>query len=233
MIGITKIRSILATAAVVLAGAGGLQAAPLNGDGNLQNGVVFGSGNANGSFTGVNDFGVELGLRGKQRYDLSGMPQNIFNYDGDQTYTFDPALSNAPLNRSIWNFEFSIDVGDTAGGTLGTSGWNFALGIDTDPSSGVSLAFGSAFDPLLYGDNAGGASVAQNSQNLGFGYTAGNPQVFGIYTISLFGTNGSDQLSTSIDIVVQPAVVPLPAGVLLMLTGVGAFGVMRRPRKAA
>ncbi|MFL4470654.1 VPLPA-CTERM sorting domain-containing protein [Tateyamaria armeniaca] len=230
-----KFKTILAAAVVSIVGVGAVQAAPVNGTGDLQGGVVFGSGNANGSFTGVNAFGVELGLRGKLRFDLNGDPQNQFNYDGDRTYTFDPALSNAPGNRAIWNFEFSLDVSQTPSGTFATSGWDFLIGIDTDPSAGVNLAFGGPFDPLLYSDNAGGPSVAQNSQNIGFAaYGAADPQAFGTYTISLFGTNGTEQLSTSIDIVVAPAPVPLPASALLLLGGVGAMGAFaRRRRKTA
>ena len=68
-------------------------------------GVIFGSGNANGSFTTSTSGGIELGLRGKLRYNSSGSPENTFNYDGGNTYTFDPSNSSAPANRSIWNFE--------------------------------------------------------------------------------------------------------------------------------
>ncbi|MBL4892122.1 MAG: hypothetical protein JKX91_09925 [Rhizobiaceae bacterium] len=53
--------------------------------GNVTPDVIFGSGNANGSWTGVNTGGIEVALRGKLRYDTNGSPQNIFNYDGDHT----------------------------------------------------------------------------------------------------------------------------------------------------
>lgn len=227
-----KIRNLSAVAALSLASVGAVNAAPINMDGNLLNGVVFGSGNANGSFTGINENGVELGLRGKLRYDLNGLPQNIFNYDGDRTYTFDAADSVAPANRSIWNFEFSIDVSNTNGITLANSGYEFLIGIDTDPTAGVLNAFSPfGFDPLLFTDNAGGMSVAQNSQNLGFGYTMQDPQLAGIYTISLTAFNANETLTTSIDIVVNAAEVSAPATLSLVTLAMLAFGV-RRLRKS-
>lgn len=229
-----KIRMLGAIAALSLASIGGVNAAPINMDGNLQNGVVFGSGNANGSFTGINANGIELALRGKLRYDLNGNPQNIFNYDGDRTYTFDPANSNAPGNRAIWNFEFSIDVTNTNVGTFANSGLQFLLGVDTDPTAAVLNAGGPfGFDPLMvFTDNAGGMGVAQNSQNLGFtGYTMLDPQLAGIYTISLTAFDGNEILTTSIDIVVESAQVSAPATLPLVTLAMLAFGV-RRLRKS-
>jgi hypothetical protein len=90
------------------------QAAPITSD------IIFGDGNANGDFTVTtktlsfpsNPIGgdIELGLRAKLRYDASGSPQNTFNYDGDDTYSFDLANGNPPTNRAMWNYEWSVNV---------------------------------------------------------------------------------------------------------------------------
>ena len=87
-----------------------VQAGPVNGTGLVTPEVIFGSGNANGSFTGENSNNVELGLRGKVRYNSSGLPENTFNYDGNRSYAFSPASSNAPANRSAFNFEWTINT---------------------------------------------------------------------------------------------------------------------------
>ncbi|WP_371194198.1 PEP-CTERM sorting domain-containing protein [Glaciecola sp. SC05] len=232
---VQKMKTLTAVAALSLSFVGAVNAAPINSTGDLQNGVIFGSGNANGSFTGINIDGLELGLRGKLRYNLSGLPENTFNYDGDRTYTFDPANSFAPANRSIWNFEFSIDASNTAAGTLLGSGYEFFLGVDTDPTAGISNAFGPmGFSPLLFPDNASDnidvtlASVIQNSQNLGFGFTMADPQLAGIYTISLVAINQQQQiLSTSIDIVVGAAEVSAPATLSLLALVMLGFGIRR------
>ena len=97
----------------------------------------FGDGNDNGAFTigtgtyekvttddlgniiSTTDIGVEIGLRAKLRFDENNQPQNIFNYDGVDTYTFE---ARAPLNgfndapnpadpgTAIWNFEWSVNT---------------------------------------------------------------------------------------------------------------------------
>jgi hypothetical protein len=102
MVSFSTFRLIIATLAIFIM-ADEAKAANVTPD------VIFGSGNANGSFTVSESGGVELGLRGKLRYNSAGLPENVFNYDGVKTYVFDPAFSNAPSNRSIWNFEWSIN----------------------------------------------------------------------------------------------------------------------------
>ena len=89
--------------------------------------VIFGSGNANGSFTvatGTYDAGapniavpLEIGLRAKLRFNDMNLPENTFNYDGVDTYTFDAGLpptgfSFAPSSTStaVWNFEWSVNT---------------------------------------------------------------------------------------------------------------------------
>lgn len=109
------LKSILSASVVATFIAGAAAAAPVNGTIDLTGNVVFGSGNANGSFKGVTEGPLELALRAKLRYDENGNPQNTFNYDGDKTYSFDPADSAPVGGNAIFNFEFAIDtdVNDT------------------------------------------------------------------------------------------------------------------------
>lgn len=60
--------------------------------------VIYGSGNANGSWTVDRSNGVELGLRGKLRHNAAGAPENTFNSNGNGTYSF--AAGVAPTQPS-------------------------------------------------------------------------------------------------------------------------------------
>ena len=44
--------------------------------------VIFGTGNDNGAFTTDRRNGVEIGLRGKLRFNGVGQPENTFNSNG-------------------------------------------------------------------------------------------------------------------------------------------------------
>ena len=232
-------------------------AAPVNGTGLLASNVIFGSGNADGSWTGASGGGIEVALRGKLRYDAAGNPQNDFNYDGDHTYLFDSALSANPANRSLFNFEFSVnsDTGGNINRNVNDIVWN--LTVDNDPTAGIFNIFSGdpidvAFADHAFGDNSteNGAgteatdnasyaalrtsdNVAQNSLNLGFGFS-GDPDAAGIYTFSLTGSDSTGILATtSIDIVVSaPSVVPLPATLPLLLGSVALIGTLRKRRKS-
>ncbi len=113
--------------------------------------MIFGSGNANGSFTVDRENGIELGLRTKLRFDENNQPQNIFNSNGDGTYTF-PAGTlptgfgfdpNSPTTP-VWSFEWSINSSfDGNGSTLG--GFIYQIQIDFDPSAGTNFR---TFDPF-------------------------------------------------------------------------------------
>jgi hypothetical protein len=237
-------------------------AVPVNGTGNVKPDVIFGSGNTNGSFTGSTANDVELGLRGKLRYNLAGQPENTFNYDGDRTYTFLPGASNAPANRSAFNFEWSINVdpdgsAPTSQNHLGDL--DYLLQIDFDPSAGTDFE---EFDPIQtsFADHSIGTNatangqgqeattaaeyltlisnnnVAQQSWNLGFFQPTGfDPQTQGIYTINLIALyENVIQNSTSIDIVygAAPAAVPEPSSLALLFTAIAGIGLARRRRNS-
>ncbi len=149
-------------------------------DQNVTPDVIFGSGNANGGFTVDQNNGIELGLRGKLRFNASNLPENTFNSNGDGTYTFAAGLpptgfgfAPGSTSTAIWNFEWSINSDYT--GTSGTplEGFKYELGIDFDPTGGTSNTL--LFDPINLG--AGGCAdhgIGNNSTGNGAGFTAGS-----------------------------------------------------------
>lgn len=115
-------------------------------DANVTPNVIFGSGNANGSFTVFQNEYLQLGLRGKLRHNAAGNPENTFNSNGDGSYSF--AAGVAPTQASptaVWSFEWSIntDWADDFGFEL--DDFSYIMGIDIDP--GLATAF-QLFDPI-------------------------------------------------------------------------------------
>jgi hypothetical protein len=143
--------------------------------------VIFGSGNANGSFTVDQRNGIELGLRGKLRFNDSNSPENTFNYDGVDTYTFQNGTpptgfgfaANSPTTP-VWNFEWSVntDYEGTSGNTL--DAFDYLLELDTDPGAGTT--FVSSFDPinLAFADHA----IGNNSTGNGNGSVAADASAY-------------------------------------------------------
>lgn len=110
-------------------------------------GVIFGSGNDNGGFTVDRSNGVELGLRGKLRHDASGKPQNIFNSNGNGTYSFNPGVApTQTLPTAEWSFEWAVNTNFDNSTSFTLDDLRYELGLDTDPSQGV--VYGSLFAPL-------------------------------------------------------------------------------------
>lgn len=235
-------------------------AVPVGGTGDVTPDVIFGSGNLNGSFTGVQTNGIELGLRGKLRYNASGLPENTFNYDGDRTYAFDPALSANPADRSLFNFEWSINTDFDGSSGLALDDLTYLLSIDYDPTIErkttvefdlINLPFADhaigtnatlngdgtvATDPADYSALIAANNVAQNSWNLGFFEPAGfDPTSEGLYTITLSAYDGAGLVAgTSIDVLVgEAAPIPLPAPALLLGSAIAGLFMMRRRRAAA
>tara|TARA_R110001632_G_scaffold8686_11_gene34554 strand:+ start:29390 stop:30193 length:804 start_codon:yes stop_codon:yes gene_type:complete len=230
-------------------------ASPINGTGNITPEVIFGDGNANGSWTGETANGVEVALRGKLRFNAAASPENTFNYDGDRTYTFDPTLSSIPANRSVFNFEYAVNVDtDALGNTL--DDYSYLFEFDLDPTAGTEFV---GFDIITLktdnelGDNAtgngdgivddtnyasifGNYSVAQNSQNRGFGYSglldAAAEGIF-TYNLTVFDANGGTVATSSIDIVVGNVPVPAPSTLVSLFSGIFALGFvsLRRRKK--
>ncbi|MBS0565430.1 MAG: VPLPA-CTERM sorting domain-containing protein [Proteobacteria bacterium] len=256
----TLSRLLPALAALFLGSVSAADASMVNGTGLVTNNVIFGAGNANGAFTGGRWGSLELGLRAKLRYDAStacaggyGCPQNTFNYTGGDTYSFTSAQSNAPANRSIFNFEWSINT-NADGLGMALSGYTYRIDIDTDPTTHVGGLV--SYNPMSFlstgyylGTNAspaGGATfrfggtgnlsaynLAQNSVNLGFlpGTNLG-PGQFGIYLSAFNATTGQLAGSASINVNVDsPAPVPLPAGAGLLVAALGGLAALRRKMK--
>lgn len=222
--------------------------------GDVNPGVIFGSGNANGSFTISENSNVEIGLRGKLRYNSSGVPENTFNWDGVDTYTFDPADSANPSNRSVFNFEFAIntDVNDATNSGNDLNDFTYLLTVSrlNDDGMGVTELF--AFDPInvdyadhSIGDNATTSStdtvaasamqyasliasnnVAQQSWNLGFFNSS--PTRGGTYYISLAAFDGMTEVTSS-DITIN--VVPLPTAAFAGLGLLGSLAGVRVLRR--
>ncbi len=108
--------------------------------------VIFGDGNANGSFTVDQASGVELGLRAKLRHNDAGVPENTFNSNGDGTYTFQAGV--APIQSyptAEWSFEWSINTNYD-----GSSSTSWALDDLTYVLAMTSTtgAYFTGFDPI-------------------------------------------------------------------------------------
>jgi len=221
----------------------------------VTNDVIFGDGNANGSFTVDRGYGVELGLRAKLRHDATGQPQNIFNYDGNSTYYFNSGV--APLQSfptAEWSFEWSINTDYLGGNGVGLNDLRYELGMSS------SLATDWVFDPinLPYADHgignnstANGAgdddvpgrtaadyadliednNLAQNSWKPQWFAADFDPTAVGTYdfTLSAFDATGFQVAATTITVDVSP--VPVPGAFLLGFIGLGFAGHKLRRRR--
>lgn len=164
-----------ALAAILTAGFAAPASAVIMYDQNVTNNAIFGSGNTNGSYTTDRADGVELGLRGKLRFNAANAPENTFNSGGDGTYSFDSGLppsgfgfAPGSTSTAVWNFEWSINTDYDGTSGLALDELVYTLEIDFDPGLGVNFQ---SFDPInvpfadhSIGDNTtaqgGGAEAA-------------------------------------------------------------------------
>lgn len=197
--------------------------------------AIFGTGNPNTGWTISTNNGLTLGLRAKNR--VTGSTVN----DGAGNYSF----ATAPAPRGLWNYEFSIDSGNSV-----LTSFNYVLKVDTDASAGVSLV---AIDPLTYWwDNsfgtastlngqgtegpaailAGSNSIAQNSQNITFGdYPGGaltlSPDATYRYELLALDSTGATLASVHMNVIVGQGGAATPdAGSTLSLLGAAMIGLV-------
>ncbi len=150
-------------------------------DANVTNNVIFSSGGvSNGAFTVDRANGVELGLRGKLRFNSANLPENTFNSNGDGTYSFQGGAApdgfgfdSGSLTTPVWSFEWSINSDwDGSGSGRKLDGLSYLLEIDGDPTA-TNNGAGIGFDPINLGpaDHAIGNNLTGN----GGGAIAANP----------------------------------------------------------
>lgn len=251
-----------AALAVIFAFAAPLGASALSFDQNVTPDVIFGDGNANGGFTVDTANGVEIGLRGKLRFDANDQPQNVFNSNGLGGYSFDagnPPMGAGGAATPVWSFEWSINSNvDGSGGMLDQ--FTYLLELDGDPGAGTD--FGS-FDPInapffdhAIGDNTTGngdgvaaTSIAEYSALIAANNVAQNSWRYDFFNttmtqLSAFDPNESGvytiRLSAfdgqtalaSSSIDIRVGAVPLPATLPLLLAGIGGLALLRRRRTA-
>ncbi|MEM9248817.1 MAG: VPLPA-CTERM sorting domain-containing protein [Pseudomonadota bacterium] len=212
--------------------------------------IIFGSGNANRGFTVATEGDIEIGLRAKQRFTAPNDEIGVgIVQDSSGNYLFDSTGQVVPADRSVWNYDWSINT-DTADGSMTLADYAFLIEVDFDASAAEDMR---GYDPLsalstgyYLGTNAspeGGAAfdsggddafdafnVAQNSVNMGF---IGAPLGAGQYRVALsvFDIDSDDLIATtSINVYVDtdPAVIPLPATLPILLAGLAGFGALRR-----
>jgi hypothetical protein len=159
-------------------------------DQDVTSNVIFGSGNANGSFTTSRGNGLEMALRGKLRFNDSNLPENTFNSNGDGTYTFQVGAPTGGAGwvsstTPKWAFEWSVntDYDGTSGKTI--DAYTYELGMDVDPgpgtnylawdmlTSGASIPYDSPV-PVPFYDHAFGDSSTAN----GGGASAGDEPTY-------------------------------------------------------
>ena len=157
-------------------------------DQNVTNNAIMGTDITNGSFTVDRANSVELGLRAKLRHDAAGDPQNIFNSNGDGTYSF--AAGVAPTQvvpTAVWSFEWSINVNyDGVAANRRLDDLTYALGIDTDPGAGTSYGplvppIPNPFDPInvACADHSFGDNGTLQSQGVEAGPCPASAAIYG------------------------------------------------------
>ena len=223
-------------------------------DANVTPNVIFGTGVTNGSFTVDRNNNIELGLRAKLRFDASGQPENIFNSNGDGTYSFNAGVApTQDYPAAVWSIEWSVNSDLSGDQHRALNALTYKLGVDSDPSAGDLWTIS---DPVnvTYLDNAigtnstengGGAvapdasayatliasnNVAQNSWKAQWLLSSFDPTVGGRYDFYLAASDSTGQLART-DISVFVAPVPVPSAVWLFGSGLlGLVGVARRKK---
>ena len=115
-------------------------------DQNVTPDVIFGSGNANGSYTVDRNSGVELAAR--QTLPTRARLRTPSTATATVLYSFAAHASRRPSSSptAVWSFEWSINTDFDGSTGLNLDALTYALGLDTDPSLGTAFI---AFDPIM------------------------------------------------------------------------------------
>lgn len=215
-------------------------------DQNVTNNAIFGSGNANGSYTVDRTDGVELGLRAKIRFPA---PQNTFLSQGDGTYgSFNTGGPGS--NTPNWSFEWSINTNYTGATGLNLDDLTYLLRIDTNPGAAATYNSFDPMDPLNHPNgwwdhsigtnataNGAGAeatdatsyaalvannNLAQNSWRMDFFFSPAqfNPLLDGQYDFELLAFRGDVQIAgTFMSVIVGNGAPPVPEPASLVAWG--------------
>jgi len=232
-------------------------------DQNITPDVIFGTGNANGSFTVDRNAGVELGLRAKIPF------AGIIHSNGDGSYTYTLAETDHdgnPATAQRWNFDWTVNTNFNGSSGSNINAFTYRLGIDFDPSSATDFA---EFDPITptpavpffdhaIGTNAtangggteatteaeyltliGANNVAQNSWRHSFfpihPTLVYDPTIDGTYDIALTALNqaGAAVASTRIQVIIGAGGAVVPEPGTLGLIAFGLAGLAFARRRKA
>jgi hypothetical protein len=133
--------------------------------------LLFGDGNENEAFTvTTTEAGgttIEIGLRGKLRFDENGAPQSVYNWDGTDTYSFNPSSSTPGFGFTTgadptWNFDWSVNVDQAGTSGAALDDFTYRFEWDTDPSAGETFV---SYEPInvLCADHATGTNGSTNA----------------------------------------------------------------------
>lgn len=158
--------------------------------------------------------------------------------DGDGSFAVTPGLVGGATR---WNFSFYAELKPTNGSSLTIQDVGLELLYDLDSAFGTDISDLGVINAALYPTST--TTIAQDSQNLTFGYlSTGFPGFntpglntfspdFGEYSFLLRTDGFSVEADQGIGVIANAGpvpVVPLPAGLPLLLAGLGSFAFMRR-----
>ncbi len=145
--------------------------------------IIFGSGNLNGSFTTDRRNGIEIGLRGKLRFNALNLPENTFNSNSNGTYNFNPGnvtgfgFDMPPNNTPEWSFEWSVNTDFDGSSGMKLIDFTYEMGLDFDPGPGTNFLIFDNITPsppeVPFYDHAIGDNTTANGAGTSAGDAAG------------------------------------------------------------